>query len=254
MVADHTHYTVTGELAEGKVQTDPDSTPHPKAGINWLCEVGTEGVKVRHALCHAVKSQCPCGQIQVDAQTRGVVTALGVQRALAHHLGPSIKTLGSIRVGLRCSLQGGFGVTVRQSQSSVGSVGVKDAVLLAEAAGVAWLMLRRERKMLLMDAMRLKAKQTGRRRQSREMENKRSSTRSLRSRIASRTGSKEASRLTTTVGRSPDSKGLHMDSYLLDLRLQILDHLLGLTHLIHVGLIQHLLQELLQTLHRTLQL
>lgn len=40
-----------------------------------------------------------------------------------------------------------------------------------------------------------------------------SSTCSLRSRMVSRTGSKEASGLTFTGGRSPDSRGLHMDSY-----------------------------------------
>lgn len=40
-----------------------------------------------------------------------------------------------------------------------------------------------------------------------------SSTRSLRSRTASRTGSKEASRLTATAGSSPVSRGLLMDSH-----------------------------------------
>lgn len=40
-----------------------------------------------------------------------------------------------------------------------------------------------------------------------------SSTLSLRSRMESRTGSKEASGFTSTGGRSPDSRGLHMDSY-----------------------------------------
>lgn len=43
------------ELAEGKVQTDPDSTAHAEGSVQRLGEVGAECVEVCHAPCHAVE-------------------------------------------------------------------------------------------------------------------------------------------------------------------------------------------------------
>lgn len=60
------------EGAESKIQTHPDSAAHPEGSVHRLSEVCTEGVKVYHAVCHAVEGQRPCGQVQVDAQAGGV--------------------------------------------------------------------------------------------------------------------------------------------------------------------------------------
>lgn len=60
------------EGAESKIQTHPDSAAHPEGSVHRLSEVCTEGVKVYHAVGHAVEGQRPCGQVQVDAQAGGV--------------------------------------------------------------------------------------------------------------------------------------------------------------------------------------
>lgn len=60
------------ELAEGEVQTHPDAAAHSEGSVKRLGEIGPEGVKVCHALCHAVERQRPRRQVQVDAQPRGV--------------------------------------------------------------------------------------------------------------------------------------------------------------------------------------
>lgn len=60
------------ELSKGKVQAHPDAAAHSKGSIKRLGEVSVEGVKVRHAVCHAVEGQRPRRQVQVDAQAWGV--------------------------------------------------------------------------------------------------------------------------------------------------------------------------------------
>lgn len=161
------------ELTKGKVQAHPNTAAHPEGSVKRLGEVGVEGVKMRHAVCHAVEGQRPWRQIQVDAQAWRVgdwyillligmhgcttrvwqlqgpgpsviaetwpgvwalpaqspigytyrrasasplylpVTTLDGHRPLAHHLGPTIKTLWSVRTGLCCPLQSGFSIAFR---------------------------------------------------------------------------------------------------------------------------------------------
>lgn len=64
----------------------------------------------------ALPAHCPISYTYGRASASPLhlpVTALGIQWSLAHHLSPTIKTLWSVRIGLCCTLQGGFSIAFR---------------------------------------------------------------------------------------------------------------------------------------------
>lgn len=79
----------------------------PGLGIVTDARSGIRSLPAQRAISHA-HGGAPASPVHLP------VAALGLQRGLAHHLGPTVKPLWAVGVWLRRPLQGGFGVTLRE--------------------------------------------------------------------------------------------------------------------------------------------
>lgn len=122
-------HTVEGQCPRWQVQVDAQAwgvgdwyipllvVMHGRAACVWQLQgPGLSIISKTWSGIWALPAHCPISYTYRWASASPFhlpVTVLAIHRSLAHHLGPTIKTLWSVRVGLCCTLQGGFCITFR---------------------------------------------------------------------------------------------------------------------------------------------
>lgn len=79
----------------------------PGLGVVAEARSGVQSFPAQRAVSHA-HGGAPASPVHLP------VAALRLQRRLAHHLGPTVKSLRGVWVWLRHPLQGGFGIALRE--------------------------------------------------------------------------------------------------------------------------------------------
>lgn len=122
-------HTVEGQRSRWRVQVDAQAwgvgdwyipllvVVHGRTACVWQLQgPGPSIISKTWSGVWALPAHCPISYTYRWASASPLhlpVTALAIHWSLAHHLGPTIKTLWSVRIGLCCTLQCGFSIAFR---------------------------------------------------------------------------------------------------------------------------------------------